>query len=157
MYKPTGEARIALMSKKDLREDILGEILSWVLIDRNCKSPVVDLINGKENEPGQTGKPLWSKQDHGLVLGRWKHNNFCWARKGLLNHIHMADLHCNRHCDGYDSVFNESMKAYILRGQYKYCFRKDEKHFYYGNLIKRGLVNILEPHETEYDTKNTEQ
>ena len=65
----------------------------------------------------------------------------------------MADLHCNRHCNGYDSIFNESMQGYILQGNYKYNFRKDEKHFYYGDLIKRGLVNILEPYETWYDTK----
>jgi hypothetical protein len=48
MDKVTGEARIALMSKKDLRKDLLEEILSWIPRDKDCKSPVVDLINGKK-------------------------------------------------------------------------------------------------------------
>ena len=153
MEKVTGEARVALMSKKDLRHDLMEEILSWVLIDKKCKSPVVDLIKNTENAPGQTGKALWSNQIDGLVLGRWKYNNFWMARKGLLNKIHMTDLHCNRHCNGYDSVFNESMKEYILRGQYKCNFRKDQQHFYYGDLQRRGLVNILEHYETNYDKR----
>ena len=153
MTKVPSEARIALMSKKDLRHDLIDEILSWVTIDKNCKSPVVDLINGKENEPGQTGKALWSDQIDGLVLGRWKYNNFWFARKGLLNKIHMTDLHCNRHCNGYDSVFNESMKEYILRGQYKCNFKKDQEHFYGGDLQKRELVNVLASYETNYDKR----
>ena len=48
MDKVTGEARIALMGKKDMREDLLEEILSWIPRDKDCKSPVVDLINGKK-------------------------------------------------------------------------------------------------------------
>ena len=49
MDKVTGDARLALMGKKDLRNDIMEEILSWMPIDKHCKSPVVDLINGKKN------------------------------------------------------------------------------------------------------------
>ena len=45
MTSVTGEARIALMSKKDIKEDILEEILSWMPIDKNCKTPVADLFN----------------------------------------------------------------------------------------------------------------
>ena len=114
--------------------------------DKNYKSPVVDLINGKENEGGQ-GKPLWSKQDGGLVLGQWRYNNFWCARRRVLEQIHMADLHCNRHCNGYDSVFNESMQGYILQGNYSYRHSKGSK------LWKGPLVNILESYETGYGTK----
>ena len=50
MDKVTGEARIALMSKKDLTNDLLDKILSWIPRDKDCKSPVVDLINGKKKK-----------------------------------------------------------------------------------------------------------
>jgi hypothetical protein len=149
MFKPTGEARIALMSKKDLRKDLLEEILSWMPIDKNCKSPVVDLINGKQNEPGQHGRHLWSfKEDGWTKLGGLKCNNFWFARQILLNDIHMVDLYFNRHCDGYDSVFNKSMIGLILQGKYHH----KQKKLWIG-----PLVNILEPYETNfmmsYDTK----
>ena len=145
MFKPTGEARIALMSKKDLRKDLLEEILSWMPIDKNCKSPVVDLINGKQNEPGQHGRHLWSfKEDGWIKLGGLKCNNFWFARKSLLRDIHMVDLYFNRHCDGYDSVFNKSMIGLILQGKYHH----KQKKLWIG-----PLVNILEPYETGYDTK----
>ena len=67
MLKPTGEARIALMSKKDLRKDLLEEILSWMPRDKNCKSPVVDLSNGKETESDQQGSHLWSFREDGYI------------------------------------------------------------------------------------------
>ena len=43
MDKVTGEARIALMSKKDLETDLLEEILSWMPKDKNCKSPIAEM------------------------------------------------------------------------------------------------------------------
>ena len=46
MDKITGEARFALTSKKDLTNDLLEKILSWIPRDKDCKSQVADLIHG---------------------------------------------------------------------------------------------------------------
>ena len=45
MDKVTGEARIALLGKKDLTNDLLEKILSWMPRDKDCKSQVADLIH----------------------------------------------------------------------------------------------------------------
>ena len=50
MDKVTGEARIALMSKKDMREDLLEEILSWMPRDKNCKSPIANMYRREIRE-----------------------------------------------------------------------------------------------------------
>ena len=116
MSKVTSEARIALMGKKDLTKDLIEEILSWVIVDKNCKSPVVDLINGKENKSDKHGRHLWLFREDGYIkTGGLKCNNFWFAREILLRDIHMADLYFNRHCNGSDSVFNESMRRCILQ------------------------------------------
>ena len=44
MDKVTGEARIALMSKKDLTNDLLEKVLSYMPRDKDCKSQVAHLI-----------------------------------------------------------------------------------------------------------------
>ena len=44
MDKVTGEARIALMGKKDLTNDVLEKILSYIPRDKDCKSQVAHLI-----------------------------------------------------------------------------------------------------------------
>ena len=129
MDKVTGEARIALMGKKGMREDLLEEILSWIPRDKYCKSPVVDLINGKKkkNESDKHGRHLWLFREDGYIkTGGLKCNNFWFAREILLRDIHMADLYFNRYCNGYDSVFNESMKRYILQGKYDYNYKRNK-------------------------------
>ena len=60
------------------------------------------------------------------------------GRKILLDQIHMADLHFNRHCNEYDSVFSESMKRYTLQGKCGHRYSKGRK------LKKGSLVNVLE-------------
>ena len=83
MFKPTGEARISLMSKKDLRKDLLEEILSWMPRDKNCKSPVVDLIH---NIPSEKAK---------MTFDPFKSNSFFWCRYHVLQDIHNRDLRIN--------------------------------------------------------------
>ena len=45
--KVTAEARIALMNEKNLTKDLMEEILSWIPIDKNSKSPMADLFRAQ--------------------------------------------------------------------------------------------------------------
>ena len=94
MYKPKSEARIALMSKKDLREDLLEEILSWVMVDKNCKSPVVDPIHN-------SAAYMNSKSTYNPL----KSNSFKLCRMHILERIHDQDLRVNyKSLGNYNSV-----------------------------------------------------
>jgi hypothetical protein len=117
MFKPTGEARIALMSKKDLRKDLLEEILSWVPRDKNSKSPVVDLLSNT------------SMFKQIIRFNPFKSASFTWCRYHVLQDIHNRDLRINYKTfnNDYNSVVHLHVQGERLLGRqsrgliYKRC------------------------------------
>ena len=84
---------IALMGKADLTNDTIENIISMIRKDKNCKSPVVDLIH---NEPN-----LWKQK---VCLRPYKSNRFTLCREHVLRRVHNRDLDKNNHCNNYNSA-----------------------------------------------------
>ena len=124
MYKPAGEARIALVGKPDLTSDIIENIISMIPKDKNCKSPVVDLIH---NEPN-----LWKQQ---VCLYPYKSNRFTLCREHVLRRIHDRDLDRNNHCNNYNSVISIEKQGYAILGSSCGLIYEKKKPYYEREVV----------------------
>ena len=96
---------IALMGKADLTNDIIENIISMIPQDKNCKSPVVDLIHNDRTH------------GFGLTYGTPnKCDGFTLWRQHILFDIHEQDLRANYKNINYNFADYNSVVPVVNRG-----------------------------------------
>ena len=117
MDKVTGEARIALMGKKDLTNDIIENIISMIPKDKDRKSPVADLFKmnmGKDNIKHLLFQNKYKPVDLRVF------ENIIKTRLAI-QHI---DIHHLKHIEKVDPIFAHINGKFMYHVSERICERR---------------------------------